>query len=432
MKKQVISTMTAVALVASVVPAAVADAETSTVKINKVTAVDSKTVQVSYTTKAGKKVVTKVKTTKALKHGATIAQFSLQGVTRTAKLSKAFVNKNYISANNQIAVAKDALNKGADAAAIKAIKNVNTFFSRIKTTEVNATQYKNLSKQVSSLKEKLTDLEAPIVAADFSATEVMEKSLEKMNAVKSMDSVLKMPFNLSLAGEELAMNIKSSVSMFSSPILVKMNMVMDMNLDGVDKVSTQMYMEEVNGKYITYTNAGDGKWLKEETDSVEQGSLNNTQGYMDGLTNVKAIGKQTLQGKELYVVEGTVSGDEMKKALQESGALGVVGTGTDPVTQEMMNELLKDVGDLKMRMWIDSTDYYAVKYVIDMSDLMGKIMSSLMGQMGDLLTKEDQEMIKDMKFEMIMTMVNSNFDGVKAFTIPAEVKNNAVSATTAN
>lgn len=55
MKNKVISTLTAAALIASVVPVAVANAATADVKVNSVSALDSLTVKVSYT-KKGKSI----------------------------------------------------------------------------------------------------------------------------------------------------------------------------------------------------------------------------------------------------------------------------------------------------------------------------------------------------------------------------------------
>lgn len=424
MKKQTISSMVAAALVVSAVPAAVADAAaTSTVSISKVVALDSATVQITYT-QNGKTKVSKVKTTKVIKHGATTVQFRLQGKSYTKKLSKAFENANYVSAMNQIVKAQDAINKGADADAIQAIKKASTFFTRLKTTEVSSAQYKKLSQQITSLQTILADLEAPIAAADFSAADVLKQSIEKMNAVKSMDSNVSMTMKISLMNEALNLNMYGTMSTISNPILAKMDLTMDLGELGKDTM--QMYMEESNGKYTTYTQVGKSEWIKQTMDAGNQANAYDTQVYLEALKDVKAVGKQTLQGKELYVVEGVVSGDVLEALIQQSGAMDIVAVSTeDADMQAMIQSMLTNLGNIKMRMWIDS-DFYNVKYEMDMTDLVKKMMENIAnsGQM----VGEDQELLKMIQFsEVSMSMTNSNFNGVEAFTIPAEVKNGAVS-----
>ena len=202
MKKQTISSAVAAALVVSVVPAAVADASTATaVQIKKVTAVDSTNVQVTYV-KAGKTVTSKVKATKVIKHGAKTVQFKLQGKNYTQKLAKAFSNSNYISANSQVAKAKVAISKGMTADAVAAVASAESFLAKLKTTEVSVAQYKKLSQEIASLK---TALES--TTADFSAADVLKQSLEKMNAVKSMDSAFDTTMKMSMMGESMNMKM---------------------------------------------------------------------------------------------------------------------------------------------------------------------------------------------------------------------------------
>ncbi len=161
MKNKVISTLTAAALIASVVPVAVANAATADVKVNSVSALDSSTVKVSYT-KKGKKYSTNVKTTKVIKHGATIVQFKLQGQSYSSKLKTPFVNKNYISALNHLEQADLAIVNGKKEDANQALSHANVFFSRLKTTEVSEAQYHALNQRIAQLQNALTALETPL------------------------------------------------------------------------------------------------------------------------------------------------------------------------------------------------------------------------------------------------------------------------------
>ena len=122
MKKKLISAFTATAMVATVVPAAVTQAAPATLKIASVVAVDSNNVKVTYTVNQ-KKYTETVKTSKVIKHGATIVSFKLKGNNYSAKLSKPFSNKNYVSVTNNVNQGNAALKSNSIDTAETALKN---------------------------------------------------------------------------------------------------------------------------------------------------------------------------------------------------------------------------------------------------------------------------------------------------------------------
>lgn len=432
MKKKVISTLTAAALVASVAPAVVTEAAPATVvKVDIVTAVDSKTVKVSYTMNK-KKYSATVKTKNVIKHGASTVQFTLKGKVYSAKLKNKFVNKNYVSALSNVKKAVQAIDIGLDQDAIKAIKNASAFFSRIKTTELSSKQYSELKQQITKLQQTLTILETPVVPENFSATDVMKKSVEKMNAVKSMDSKLLYSMKMSFMDETLDMNMYGTMSTFAKPLLAKMNLTLDL---GELKENVDMYMEEKDGKYITYTKVG-SEWTVEEVKVTDNNAMSNpsSQLYMESFSEIKGLGTQTIDGKKMYVVEGKISGDALEKLIESTGALNMNNLGLTnlgltaeemKLVEEMMSNIFTDLGDMSMKMWINADDYYAVKYEMDITGFMQKMFDNIIKSMANPelglgLTQEDIEMAKGMfKVEKVwVSMTNNNFDNVPTFTIP--------------
>jgi hypothetical protein len=79
------------------------------------------------------------------------------------------------------------------------------------------------------------------------------------------------------------------------------------------------------------------------------------------------------------------------------------------------DSMFKDMEDMNVTFWIDSANYYPVKYDIDMTDMIQKIMSNLVESLG---TGQNIELTVS-KYRM--TMEFSNINKATDFTLP-EVK----------
>ena len=86
------------------------------------------------------------------------------------------------------------------------------------------------------------------------------------------------------------------------------------------------------------------------------------------------------------------------------------------LTEEQLQAMYADMGDLPIAMWIDA-EGYVLKYEMDLTELMQKIMDAAMGAVG----QTEADVSVSIKKTMI-SMVCSDFNAVGEITIPAEAK----------
>ena len=435
MKKKLISAFTATAMVATVVPAAVTQAAPATLKIDSVVAVDSNNVKVTYTVNQ-KKYTETVKTSKVIKHGATIVSFKLKGNNYSAKLSKPFSNKNYVSVTNNVNQGNAALKSNSIDTAEKALKNAQTFFARLKTTEVSSSQYSVLKNKITQLEQAI---QAASISASFDAQNVFNQSNEKMNAVKSMDVDIAATLKISMLGESMNMNMNGAASIFVSPLLAKYNLTMDMGEAG--KETLEMYMEEKANKYYVYMKDSTG-WVAEEMDVSSlldlSSSLNLSSSMnFDGFSSLRAVGMESIDGRDMYVIEGKMLGEDMEKFFKDTGLLGITDVSDlgltadeEKLMQDLLSKMFKDMGDFTVKMWIDAETYYGVKYEMDLTDFTQKMVTGMIDVVanmdelvGEISTEELNSLKQMLKVEEVkISMKSSNFDNVSTFTIQKEAQ----------
>ena len=377
-----------------------------------------------------------VKTSKVIKHGATIVSFKLKGNNYSAKLSKPFSNKNYVSVTNNVNQGNAALKSNSIDTAEKALKNAQTFFARLKTTEVSNSQYSILKNKITQLEQAI---QAASISASFDAQNVFNQSNEKMNAVKSMDVDIAATLKISMLGESMNMNMNGAASIFVSLLLAKYNLTMDMGEAG--KETLEMYMEEKANKYYVYMKDSTG-WVAEEMDVSSlldlSSSLNLSSSMnFDGFSSLRAVGMESIDGRDMYVIEGKMLGEDMEKFFKDTGLLGITDVSDlgltadeEKLMQDLLSKMFKDMGDFTVKMWIDAETYYGVKYEMDLTDFTQKMVTGMIDVVanmdelvGEISTEELNSLKQMLKVEEVkISMKSSNFDNVSTFTIPKEAQ----------
>ncbi len=90
--------------------------------------------------------------------------------------------------------------------------------------------------------------------------------------------------------------------------------------------------------------------------------------------------------------------------------------GSDAASVE---DLLQDLGELSITVWIDQASGHMVRFGMDMSDVMNKIANKVSAELG-----EGEEINLSIP-ALTITMTYANFDAATDFTIPEEALNAA-------
>lgn len=247
-----------------------------------------------------------------------------------------------------------------------------------------------------------------------------EAALENMNAVTSMDAqmVMEMDMTVEANGEEQSMETITTMDMvcFNDPVRMKLDMTMDMGEIG--SVTQSVYAEAAeDGTYTMYLYDGEN-WTVQNVESaaVEQYDARGSMlANMDSSYHYVAAGSEQVDGANAYKYTGAITGDAMNDAILSSGALDSFSSlGID---ESQLESMMTDLGEIPVTMWIDEATLYPVKYEMDMTAAMDKLVANMLEAMGDQAGGLSMSIPK-----MNMTMTCSKFNAATAFEIPEEAK----------
>lgn len=235
---------------------------------------------------------------------------------------------------------------------------------------------------------------------------LLKTASEKMATVKSYSADMTMNFDMEMGEEKASTEINAKMDAMSDPLKLKMDMSTKVN--GQEMQAFQMYAIQEGETATSYINVG-GQWANQPISVEDLAQYNadaNMDLYLKNLSDFSATGSETINGKETTVVEGVLTGDAMKEALETSGlqsATAGMGMSVDEVASMMK-------GDMPVKMWI-TEDGYVMQYDLDMTALMQGLMESISeGQ--DAAVKVSNVTIK---------MTCDNYDNVTV-ELPAEAK----------
>ncbi len=214
--------------------------------------------------------------------------------------------------------------------------------------------------------------------------------------VKSMHYTIDMDMGFSADGESMEMNTTAEADCIVDPIMMDMDMTMDMM--GLFDMDLKMYVVQDGSTYTMYTGMdnGDGtmSWSKDTLDDLGDIAQYNGKAsmdiYLENGSNFKEIGAEDVDG-----------------VLEQYESLGLEG----------MEDLLDEMGDLPVSIWLDPDSDLPVKYEMDMTQMMQNMMNKLLAE---------EEETADIGFTVdkcVISMVCSDYNTVSNIEIPEEALN---------
>lgn len=240
-------------------------------------------------------------------------------------------------------------------------------------------------------------------AADLTPAEVLQKSQEVLDAVKSVHYDMDLGFQMAADGQTIDVKTTSAVDYTSEPVSMKMEVKADV---GGQTQDTTMYLVEEDGKAVMYMNT-DGQWVNQEVADLSQYDATASMDlYFSSSENFEANGTETVNGVEANRYDGVIVKEDMAEVLDASGMddmLAQMNMSSDDID-------VTNLGDLPISIWIDPATYYPVKYEMDMTSFMQALMTQVYG---------DQLQGLEIK-DVIVGMTMSQFDEVTPVELPAE------------
>ena len=237
--------------------------------------------------------------------------------------------------------------------------------------------------------------------------------------VKSMHYTIDMDMGFSADGESMEMNTTAEADCIVDPIMMDMDMTVDMM--GLFDMDLKMYVVQDGSTYTMYTGMdnGDGtmSWSKDTLDDLGDIAQYNGKAsmdiYLENGSNFKEIGAEDVDGVSAVRYDGVISQDSLKSVMDTSGVLEQY----ESLGLEGMEDLLDEMGDLPVSIWLDPDSDLPVKYEMDMTQMMQNMMNKLLAE---------EEETADIGFTVdkcVISMVCSDYNTVSNIEIPEEALN---------
>ena len=132
--------------------------------------------------------------------------------------------------------------------------------------------------------------------------------------------------------------------------------------------------------------------------------------YLDNITDVTSGGQEEINGAKATKITGVITGDAMEDAIAGSGL--TASAQSMGISEEMMADLYEVLGDLPVGLWIDA-EGYVLKFELDMTEMMQKVMNESMKAMG----ASEEDLLVEIE-KTAITMVCGDFNEVEEIVIP--------------
>lgn len=248
------------------------------------------------------------------------------------------------------------------------------------------------------------------------SAEVMKRAGENLAKVKSMTFDMTLEMSMSAGGETVDMVVGMEGETTTEPVVVHADMAIDLGALGA--MEMELYAEQNDDTVTTYISAL-GQWRKEEAPLDEEnaaldakGDMGSSLAYASGL---EEIGVETVGGVEAARYDGVITKEHLQEVLKSTGVLDDLGDAMDlKKSLEDAAENTAGLGDIPISIWIDKEAMLPVRYEMDMTEMMQKLMDQVS-------TAVSMEYPTVSRVKVSMTI--GGIDAVDAITIPDEAKN---------
>jgi hypothetical protein len=246
---------------------------------------------------------------------------------------------------------------------------------------------------------------------------LIETAQTNMSQITSLQAKMNMVVNMTMGTEKVATATTADITAFINPLKMKIEIASRMESSTAKDTVMEMYLQENNGTFDLYTNAGTG-WFHTQGDKEKLGQFevyDNILSYLSAIENPVNKGTEKIGNISTQRLEGTLKGEVVKKIVEESGILS--SATSMGISEEDLQKIYDETGGLPITLWIGE-DGLVYQYKTDISKLMQVIMEKTLALMGIDSTKNGNSLSVE---DATITMTCSEFNSVKDFDIPKEI-----------
>ena len=239
-----------------------------------------------------------------------------------------------------------------------------------------------------------------------SAEEIIKKSFEAQENIKSFSSSIDMSLSFVSNDSPIDLKLTGNMETISNPSISKADLIL--NLSNLLNLNIISYTEQEGNENNVYTGVKIGDqitWSKSvsalpET-NISPSSKNNN--YFDDAADYRLVGKEKINDKDTYHIIGSISKDGMNNILKSFGILDQLKEDE----KESFDLLLSLMEKVEIDIWVYTDSYLEAKLQLDMCDLLKS------------LVETSPETSADFS-EAIVTITFDGYNNVNSIEIPQE------------
>lgn len=262
-----------------------------------------------------------------------------------------------------------------------------------------------------------------------SPEELWATAKENIVTAKSVRLHMTMDMAFDLQGETTSMTMKMDEACTQDPLSAEVNMTMDMG--GLGKMDTTMYLVQEDKEYVSYTKVSGGILGDEDvgwsqstidvTDLKQYNAMDNAKLYLDVLNSFQSAGKEAIGSYNTIRYDGKVTGQDISKMLDTLG--DNVSSMLSTSDASTMADLFSQLDGIPMSVWIDQKTALPVRYEMDLSSMVNELMSTMINALGSLSSEAVDFQVSKAR----VTVECSDYNAVAPITVPQEVLDAATS-----
>ena len=249
----------------------------------------------------------------------------------------------------------------------------------------------------------------------------------KENIVTTKSARLHMTTDMAfdLQGETTSMTMKMEEACTQDPLSAEVTMTMDMG--GLGKMDTTMYLVQEGKEYVSYTKVSGGilggedvGWSQSTIDVTDLKQYN-AKLYLDVLNSFQSAGKEAIGSYNTIRYDGKVTGQDISKMLDTLG--DNVSSMLSTADTSTMADLFSQLDGIPMSVWIDQKTALPVRYEMDLSGMVNQLMRTMINALSSLSSEAVDFQVSKAR----VTVECSDYNAVAPITVPQEVLDAATS-----
>ncbi len=262
-----------------------------------------------------------------------------------------------------------------------------------------------------------------------SPEELWAAAKENIVTAKSARLHMTMDMAFDLQGETTSMTMKMDEACTQDPLSAEVNMTMDMG--GLGKMDTTMYLVQEGKEYVSYTKVSGGILGDEDvgwsqstidvTDLKQYNAMDNAKLYLDVLNSFQSAGKEAIGSYNTIRYDGKVTGQDISKMLDTLG--DNVSSMLSTSDASTMADLFSQLDGIPMSVWIDQKTALPVRYEMDLSGMVNQLMRTMINALSSLSSEAVDFQVSKAR----VTVECSDYNAVAPITVPQEVLDAATS-----